>query len=403
MIARRELPIGSQGPTRRELLQGALAAGGALLLGCGAPQAGSDGGAACADPFANGTALGTVPFTGEGTAPLDQAFGAGLDGRLYHDLSTLTPQTLITPNDVFYVRTRESPLIDTTQPWSISVGGLVAQPRTLGLADLQPLVAPMGVHLMECSGNGAFSHFGMLSAAAWDGAPLAALLDGLGVLPQASAVLVSGFDQYPQPSANSVPGASWVFPLDVARGAGALLATRMNGAPLAPDHGAPVRLLVPNWYGCTCIKWVNEIRLVDDSEPATSQMMEYASRTMQNGVPALARDYLPASIDQAAMPVRVEKWRVDGKLLYRVVGVMWGGQRVTDALAIRFNPDEPWVPVDVCPPQTTNATWTLWTHAWHPDATGAYAIALHVTDPSIVTRRLDAGYYVRNVVIDEVA
>ena len=173
------------------------------------------------------------------------------------------------------------------------------------------------------------------------------------------------------------------------------------GFEQALEFGAPLRLLVPGWYGCTCIKWVDRITLVDDSEPATAQMMEFASRTHQDGVPALAAMYAAATIDHAAMPVRVEKWRVGSDTLYRVVGILWGGSRVTDALSIRFG-DEPWAPVDICSPPTTNATWTLWSHAWKPETLGQFSIRMRVDDPSIVTKRLDADYYLRTVAIDEV-
>ena len=63
-------------------------------------------------------------------------------------------------------------------------------------------------------------------------------------------------------------GASWIFTRDQLDGA--LLAIRMNGAPLTRDHGAPVRLIVPGWYGCCCIKWVDRIELVPDAAPATT-------------------------------------------------------------------------------------------------------------------------------------
>jgi DMSO/TMAO reductase YedYZ molybdopterin-dependent catalytic subunit len=92
-----------------------------------------------------------------------------------------------------------------------------------------------------------------------------------------------------------------VFSFDDLERSGAFLATHMSGEPLSLDHGAPVRLIVPGWYGCACIKWVNEPRYVGVEEPATSQMTEFASRTHQDGAPELARDFLPAEIDVAAM------------------------------------------------------------------------------------------------------
>jgi DMSO/TMAO reductase YedYZ molybdopterin-dependent catalytic subunit len=186
--------------------------------------------------------------------------------------------------------------------------------------------------------------------------------------------------------------------------AGAFLATHMNGAPLPLDHGAPVRLFVPGWYGCACIKWVNEIRLVGENEPATSQMQEFAARIHQKGVPVLARDYRPATLDQSAMPLRIEKWRLvrDSGLIYRVVGISWGGDRASDRLTLRFNANEPLAPVKVCPPQSQNATWTMWSHLWRPRAAAAYTLRLRVDDARIAQHRLDIGFYDRTVAITEV-
>ena len=83
-----------------------------------------------------------------------------------------------------------------------------------------------------------------------------------------------------------------------------------------------------------------------------------------------------------------------------MVGILWGGSRRTSALEIRFNRDMKYVPVESCHHQT-NRTWTLWTHTWRPKVAGQYWIQLHVGDPSIPTRRLDAGYYARKVILTE--
>jgi hypothetical protein len=259
----------------------------------------------------------------------------------------------------------------------------------------------MGLHFMECAGNVPLVHFGMISVATWAGVPLVEILDSSGAKPQASCVLITGFDQYTTKSMTSVPGASWVFSIGELKAGEAFLATEMNGKPLTADHGAPVRLVVPGWYGCTCIKWVTAITFVDDTAEATSQMKEYAARTHQNGLPELARDFQPATIDPAAMPIRVEKWLVDEKIKYRVVGIAWGGTTPVKTLMIRFNPEEDYLPVDNFA-QSKNDPWTLWTHAWSPKEPGTYSIRLAVKDPSVRTRRLDSGYYVRSVEISEV-
>lgn len=398
---------------RRAFLRRAAAAG-AFLVGCGDDDAnspsggtgGGGGGEPCeGDPFVGAEHLGDVPFYDEGDAPLEEEIGQGWDGRLYTDLAALTPDALVTPNASFYIRTFYPDLLVPPDPWTIAVSGLAA-PAVLELPSLLPRAQTMGPFVLECSGNHKGGGFGLLSAAAWSGVLVADVLELLDVDARATRLLVSGFDQHSVPSANghSTPGASWVFGIEELVEAGAFLATEMNGAPLPPHHGAPVRLYVPNWYGCTCIKWVDQLVLVDDDEPATSQMMEFAARTHQDGTPALAKDYRPATMDQAAMPVRVEKWRLGagGGILYRVVGVLWGGYEVTDALQIRFGADGAWSDVAVCPPQTQNQTWTLWTVAWAPPAPGVYAIRLRIDDPAIETKRLDSGYYEREVEIDEV-
>ena len=356
------------------------------------------------DPFANGKLLGllgTLDFVNESPVPLSIPQGSELDGRLYSDLSTLEPQDPITPTGKFYIRTRASQLLPDPASWQVKLGGIVDRPMNLGIESLRKAAKPMGAHLMECAGNVRLAHFGLLSVGDWAGVPLAEILDKAKAKSPAARVLVSGFDQYAEISRTSVPGASWVFSREQLDKAGAFLATELNGQPLTKDHGAPVRLVVPGWYGCACIKWVNEITLVGEVVESTSQMREYAARTQQKGVPLLAKDFQPAVIEQAATPIRIEKWNVAGKIKYRVVGIAWGGSQPVKMLQIRFNPEENYVPVDNFH-QVTNDPWTFWTHDWSPNTPGTYAIRLSVKEPAVQARRLDSGYYVRSVEITEI-
>lgn len=375
--------------------------------GSGGGGAGGGAGVDCEDPFAGGQLLEQLSFTVDDGQPIQVPFNTklnqGWDARLYTDLKLIDAGSLVTPTELFYIRTEFPDLLATTDDWQIDVSGL-ATSRTMTMADILPLVKDQGVHVLECSGNGDGGGFGLMSAASWAGAPVEEVLALIDVDPSATRVRIGGFDEHSVPSAggHSTPGAAWIFTLQELIDARAFFATEMNGAPLNDDHGKPVRLYVPNWYGCTCIKWVNAIEFVDDDAPATSQMQEFASRTHQTGVPAMARDYRPASMDQAAMPTRVEKWLVDGAILYRILGVMWGGYALAgDELTIDFG-DGTVAPVDVCPVQSTNQTWTLWEHAWRPAAPGLYKLRMSIADPTIPTYRLDRGWYEREVTVDEV-
>jgi DMSO/TMAO reductase YedYZ molybdopterin-dependent catalytic subunit len=389
----------SSTPTRRRFLEASAAAAVATWLG----RAGYAGAAPPASTKGRETSLGTVPFVDEGEFPLERTVGAGLGRRRALDLSTLSPESVPVPQDRFFIRTGRPDPFPATSGWKIRMRGLVEAPADLEVAALQREADDRGAHVLECAGNSRSAHFGLMSVARWTGVPLERVLGRLRLLPRASQVLVSGFDRHSVLDPGSVPGASWVFGLAAIREARAFLATGMNGAPLSPDHGDPIRLVVPGWYGCTAIKWVDEIALVDDEALPTDQMREYAGRTHQDPAgPRLARDFQPATIDPAAAAVRVDMFGGDGgKVSYRIAGLAWGGRTPPRALAIRFRPEAPFAPVERIESGEAGA-WTFWSHTFRPTAPGRHRIELAVRDPGVRTRRLDMGYYAREVEIARV-
>jgi len=393
-------------PSRREILGTFAVAGTAMLVEPGEVLARLAADVPCVSGGPAGELLGTLPLFRNRVMP--QQFGVkydgvGLDARLDTDLSLLEPNNLITPNELAYIRTEIPSAAATHQgPWTLETSGLLATPAVLRLDDFTSLSKKMGPHLFECSGNGSNRSFGLMSVAEWEGVPLAEVIARLKPSKEATAVLVSGYDHIGQNSPRSIVGASWVFPLADLDRLGAFLAIRMNGEPVPADHGKPVRLAVPGWYGCSWIKWVNEIRLVAPDEPATSQMVEFAARTHQSQPHKYARDYAPADIQTAATPVRVEKRKGPNGLEYRIVGIVWGGTKPVDRLQIRFGNDQPFTPFAVCPAPKTHTMWSLWEYRWKPVKPGVYDIALEVADQSVPQRRLKSLYYLRQVKIEEI-
>jgi len=363
-----------------------------------------------------GRLVRTIPFVGGSRlAPLDRLLGDGLDARQFTDLSSLSDASVVTPAEHFFIRTAASPRLPPPESWTVSLHSLAstssrsssAPSEVLDRAALERMSRPARRSLIECAGNSDPMNYGLISVADWEGVPLETILDRIRPPRTPYRVLVSGFDDDVATSRTSIPGASWIF--DRAALGSAVLALRMNGVALPRHHGAPVRLIVPGWYGCACIKWVNRIEIVDDASAATSQMVEFAERTHQpeaarpsGSTPVMARDFMPATIDTAAVPIRIEQWDVDNRTEYRVAGILWGGDRPTNALAIRFRSNDSWHPVDHCPLPSNTQTWSLWTHTWRPSETGRYELVLKVMDPSIRTRRLDLFYYVRKVDITAV-
>jgi DMSO/TMAO reductase YedYZ molybdopterin-dependent catalytic subunit len=387
------------------------------------------------DPCAGGIFLGYVPFRSQEEdsfrTPLYTNSGGGHGARLCIDLASLfTPEGRLTPADKFFIRTEYPDLLRPPADWKIKIHGLVKKPQQLPLKSLERYCEPKGPVLLECSGNGNVLKFGLLSVAEWAGIPIERVIKIAEPTDKAKAVLIQGFDDDtnlpdhgPPYKEHSWPTCSWIFPIEQLVQFGAFLATRMNGQPLPKDHGAPVRLVIPGWYGCSEVKWVNEIKFVDDHAKATWQMVEFSDRTNQDTSrgpqpgffkhpfgPALAKDYKAATIDQTALPVRVEQWKLGGKIVYRIVGITWGGPVRSEKMKIRFRlgmgpnaPASKWAPLEFCKAATSNSQYGIWVHTFTPPKKGRYYIQVRMEDPKINhARRLQRGDYDRGVFIPEV-
>ena len=102
---------------------------------------------------------------------------------------------------------------------------------------------------------------GAIGTARWTGTPLAPLLEEAGMRPGAVAVAFAGLDHGLE--GGEEQDYERGLSLDEALRPELLLATEMNDAPLPPQHGFPLRLVVPGWYGMTSVKWLARIRVLD--------------------------------------------------------------------------------------------------------------------------------------------
>lgn len=391
-----------QRPNRREILAGSLAtlglASGGLLDSAWAALPDTSP----LEPLARGEFLGLVPFDKPAKVGYGQLAGEGLFARRMLDLSTLNDSTRVTPTDRHFVRTGVPAMLPDLDSWRLGVRTRVGPPQELSLTDLRALATPMGVHLCESAANDATVGFGMISAAAWSGVPLTGLLERFGRPETPFRVLVDGFDRHLSDQPDKRAGASWIFSPEELASSGAFIALAMNDKPLPPEHGAPLRLVVPGWYGCSWIKWVHTVAVVAEDSFTTPHMREFARRTHQAGIPKRAARFAPAVVDAAAMPIRLEKWRVGGKVELRLVGVRWGGGEPGDAVSLRFGPEEAFKPVTSFVPPENLHGWSFWSHRWRPVSPGIYGIELMVGKSRIRTRRLSAGHYLRQVTLQRV-
>jgi DMSO/TMAO reductase YedYZ molybdopterin-dependent catalytic subunit len=175
-----------------------------------------------------------------------------------------TLDSWLTPQDqVFDVHHYNEPALDASK-YRIEVTGLVEKPMTLTLDDVRKRAAAEELMTLECSGNGSSPGFmGAVYNSRWLGTPLAALLKECGVKPGATEVVFFGNDRKNETVRKvtvEVPfGRS--MSIEDAMNPRILLAYARNGQPLQPRNGAPLRLIVPGWYGIANVKWLKRIEV----------------------------------------------------------------------------------------------------------------------------------------------
>ena len=177
----------------------------------------------------------------------------------------------ITPTGMHYLLTHfDIPAVDIAN-WSLTVGGLVSTPMTLKLDEIKKRPVRTIAATMECAGNGRalmsprpISQPWMLEAvstAEWTGASLRELLAEAGLSIEAVEILFTGLDRGIQ--GDELQYYQRSLSLSEANREEILLAYEMNGLPLQPQHGYPLRLVVPGWYGMTSVKWLDRIEAID--------------------------------------------------------------------------------------------------------------------------------------------
>ena len=194
----------------------------------------------------------------------------------------------ITPNDVFFARSHfPVPKVDSTT-WKLEVTGLVNTPLSLTLDELRAMETTDLTCVLECAGNGRGLmklpgtsgtqwEYGAVGNAAWAGPRLSVLLARAGVKSEAQHVWFEAMDFAPMPA---TPPFVRSIPIAKAN-ADVMLAHSMNGAALTPLHGAPLRAVVPGWFGMASTKWIARVRV--EAEPSSNHFMVKGYRYVEPG------------------------------------------------------------------------------------------------------------------------
>jgi DMSO/TMAO reductase YedYZ molybdopterin-dependent catalytic subunit len=285
----------------------------------------------------------------------------------------------LTPNDRFFsVAHYNRPEIDGNA-WALEIGGLVERPLRLTLSDLKARPRQEVVFTLECSGNHGFPWFlGGIGTARWAGTPLAPILAESGLQENGSEVVFFGADageetvrdiRMPQRFARSLSLTDAMNPNNI-------LCYEMNGAPLPPTNGFPLRLIVPGWYGIANVKWLTRIEVLDSRFMGRFMARDYVTirEERRDGETIWTESSVGRSLLKSA-PAKVTV--KDGK--YRIIGAAWGAP--VERVEVRVD-DGPWQAATIDRSEEAEFAWRMWSLDWDEPSAGEHAITSRAIDTS---------------------
>lgn len=311
---------------------------------------------------------------GEGIGPDELALAARNHGL---PLEALRYER--TPPGLHYVLTHyDIPYVDDDAPWELAVGGAVRRPLRLGLPELRAFPQATTRVTMECAGNGRarleprpVSQPWLVEAvgtADWTGVPLRLLLAEAGVDDNAVDVVFTGADHGVERGVEQ--DYQRALPLGTATGTEpeVLVAYAMNGAPLPPQHGRPLRLVVPGWYGMAHVKWLREITLHDTPFTGFQQTVAYRFRQRPDeaGEP-VTRIRPRALMTPPGFPDFMSRDRIVRPGPVTLEGRAWSGRAPVTAVEVTVDDGSTWHRAELGPATEHRWAWRTWQFAWNAE------------------------------------
>lgn len=348
---------------RRDILKGGLALGGLA--------------AASQLPFWSELALAQgellVPFT---DVPETFAVPPVIAGSI-HFLDTREIASFYTPADDFYiVQHYNQPAIPETD-YRLRISGLVERPVVLTLAELKRRPKVEIDAGFECGGNRATLFHGLIGNARWGGVSLRELLLEAGIRDPGIEVVFYGTDKGTENIRDADAEQNFGRSMDVsdALNPDILLAYEMNGEPLPHYHGAPLRVVVPGWYGVANVKWLNQIHVQDRRFMGRFQARDYVTLARRDvgGVErweerSVTKMRLKSSI------VRVTR----GSTGHTITGFVLNDGTPLRAVEVKIDGGS-WMLADI-DPQSSRYSWKLFHYAWKNATRGEHTIVSRAID-----------------------
>jgi DMSO/TMAO reductase YedYZ molybdopterin-dependent catalytic subunit len=316
----------------------------------------------------------------------------------------------ITPVGLHYLLIHyDVPVVDPAD-FLLEVGGTVEQPLVLTLDELRTRPAVEIVSTFECAGNGRalleprpVSQPWLLEAvgtARWRGVPLAALLEAAGPSSDAVDVVFAGLDRGVEGEIEQRYERS--LPVTEAMGAGCVVAYEMNGAPLPPQHGYPLRLVVPGWYGMTNVKWLSKIRVLEEPFAGYQVAAGYRIRQTEEEEGSPVTRMRPRSLmAPPGIPQFETRDRIAERGSHLLEGRAWSGRAPIARVEVSVDDARTWADALLSRDFPDPHAWCGWSFQWEATP-GDHVLCSRATDETGDTQPLDPlwnlGGYENNAV-----
>jgi DMSO/TMAO reductase YedYZ molybdopterin-dependent catalytic subunit len=315
----------------------------------------------------------------------------------------------ITPLGLHYLLIHfDIPDVDAAA-WQLSIGGRVARPLGLTLEQIAARPSRTLAVTLECAGNGRALLspreasqpwlYEAVGTAEWTGTPLAPLLREAGLAPEAAEVVFTGLDRGLQGGVEHLYERS--LPLEEALREEVLLAYAVNGVPLPPQHGYPLRLVVPGWYGMTSVKWLRTITVVDGEFRGWQQEIGYRLRQVEDEPGTPVTRMLPRSLlVPPGIPDFFSRERFLAAGPCAVEGRAWSGWAPIERVEVSADGGVSWGDAELGDAVSPYA-WTGWRYEWDA-APGEHELSCRATDAAGNTQPTESewnlGGYCNNAV-----
>jgi DMSO/TMAO reductase YedYZ molybdopterin-dependent catalytic subunit len=315
----------------------------------------------------------------------------------------------VTPAGMHYLLTHyDMPVVDPAT-FALRVDGLVGRELSLSLDDLRARPAVTHAVTLECAGNGRTGLsprpvgqpwvLEAVGTAEWTGTPLRGVLEEAGIADGAIEVLFGGLDRGTE-DGETVRYERSLSLADAHRDE-VLLVYAMNGQPLLPQHGAPLRLVVPGWYGMASVKWLDRITLIDYEFGGHHQRENYCLRQApeDEGVP-LSRMQPRSLLIPPGIPDSGSRARTLAAGPVTVRGRAWSGQGEVVRVEASADGGASWSEARLAPAASEYA-WRAWDWDWDAQP-GEHELCCRASDAAGNVQPLEPtwnlGGYINNEV-----